>query len=484
MIFYNLQTECHTILNLWKQRWLSSAGKIQTFKSLIPSKPVYIATMKGIPQEVLDNLQSIHNEFIWDGKRAKIKHSTLIGKYEEGGFKDVDLQSKFTSCKAIWIRKMVNNMNSHPWVAVANIILKDFGGANIFHTNLSLSPRMQTYLQNIPLFYKDLITWQTLSQGTYHDLEFILSQSIWNNYFIKSNHSTIFNSELQSKDIKTVFDLIDCQGNFSLWHPLAEKFSLSAVDFLEWYGILKCIPREWKNLVNDTSFTPETIELEQLSLYQHCVYIKDTFTDILKVKTNQIYDSLVQKKFQPPTAKANLSQKFDISDQLWPKIYTLASKCTIETKTRVFQYKILNNILYLNKQLYKMRLKESPLCSFCSEEEETFTHLFLVCTFSSKLWRDIQRTLRSKLTLLDLSERTIKLGFIDGESLSITENHTLLLYKRYIYISRIHGKSINLIGFKLFLKDVIRIEEKIAHNKDILMLHYQKWEVVREVLDM
>ena len=97
---------------------------------------------------------------------------------------------------------MVNNMNFHSWVAVANIIFKDFGGANIFHTNLSLSPRMQTYLQNIPLFYKDLInTWQTLSQGTYHDLKIVLSQSMWNNYFIKSNHGTIFNSELQPKGI-------------------------------------------------------------------------------------------------------------------------------------------------------------------------------------------------------------------------------------------------------------------------------------------
>ena len=135
------------------------------------------------------------------------------------------------------------------------------------------------------------------------------------------------------------------------------------------------------------------------------------------------------KKFQAPTAKANLSQTFDISDQLWPKIYTLASKCTIETKTRVFQYNILRNILYLNKQLYEIKLKESPLCSFCSKEEERFTHLFLVCTFSSKLWRDIQRTLRSKLTLTDLSERTFKLRFIDGESFSITRNHILLLYK-------------------------------------------------------
>ena len=100
------------------------------------------------------------------------------------------------------------------------------------------------------------------------------------------------------------------------------------------------------------------------------------------------------------------------------------------------------------------------------------------------LWRDVQKTLRSKLTLTDLSERTIKLGFIDVESFSTTENHILLLFKQYIYISRIHGKSINLIGFKLFLKDVVRIEEKIAHNKDILNLHHRKWEVVRKVLDM
>ena len=62
-----------------------------------------------------------------------------------------------------------------------------------------------------------------------------------------------YNQKVLTKGIKTVFDLINGQGNFSLWNPLAERFNLSAVDFLEWYGILKCIPREWKNLVNDTS---------------------------------------------------------------------------------------------------------------------------------------------------------------------------------------------------------------------------------------
>ena len=57
------------------------------------------------------------------------------------------------------------------------------------------------------------------------------------------------------------------------------------------------------------------IELEQLCLYQHCVYIKDTFTDILKVKTNQIYDSLVQKssRFLQPKLICLKSLTFQIS---------------------------------------------------------------------------------------------------------------------------------------------------------------------------
>ena len=75
------------ILNLWKQRFLSLAEKIQIFKSLIASKPVYLATIKHLPQKILDDLQSMHKDFIWDGKLAKIKHCTLIGDHTDGGLK-------------------------------------------------------------------------------------------------------------------------------------------------------------------------------------------------------------------------------------------------------------------------------------------------------------------------------------------------------------------------------------------------------------
>ena len=84
MNFYQVTTDCQTLLNIWKQRWLSLAGKIQVFKSLIASKPVYIATMKNIPPQFLDDRQLLHKEFIRDGKRPKVKHSTLMGITRKG----------------------------------------------------------------------------------------------------------------------------------------------------------------------------------------------------------------------------------------------------------------------------------------------------------------------------------------------------------------------------------------------------------------
>ena len=51
--------------------------------------------MKHLPPGTLDDLQSMHKDFIWDGKRAKIKHCTLIEVYTDGGLIDVDLVSKF-----------------------------------------------------------------------------------------------------------------------------------------------------------------------------------------------------------------------------------------------------------------------------------------------------------------------------------------------------------------------------------------------------
>ena len=70
------------------------AGRILVFKSLALSKLLYAFTMKVPSKIVVDRLNTLHKNFIWNNKRPKIKHSTLIADYCEGGHKDVDIENK------------------------------------------------------------------------------------------------------------------------------------------------------------------------------------------------------------------------------------------------------------------------------------------------------------------------------------------------------------------------------------------------------
>ena len=73
---------------------------------LVASEPVYLVTMTDLQQNFRDTIKSLHKEFIWSGKRPKIKHSTLIGDYREGGFNDIAIDAKFRSLKFMWIKRL------------------------------------------------------------------------------------------------------------------------------------------------------------------------------------------------------------------------------------------------------------------------------------------------------------------------------------------------------------------------------------------
>ena len=80
---------------------------------------------------------------------------------------------------------------------------------------------------------------------------------------------------------------------------------------------------------------------------------------------------------------------------------------SVETRARVFQFKVLHIILYLNQRLHKMGLAESPLCNLCGISQEITTHLFLNCPITTNLWQTIQRKSCPFLTLPDITVSTV-----------------------------------------------------------------------------
>ena len=103
--------------------------------------------------------------------------------------------------------------------------------------------------------------------------------------------------------------------------------------------------------------------------------------------------------------------------------------------TPKYQYKILNNILYFNKQLFIFNKKDTKLCSYCRLQDKTTNHIFVACKFAIKLLRDLRDYCQCSFDLPILNPHSATFGFFEIDSdLLILLNHILLLYKYYIYI--------------------------------------------------
>ena len=90
----NVTTDTKNVLIIWRLRGLSLAGRIQVFKALALSKAVFICIMKPYSRELVDDLNEIQKDFIWRGRKPKIKHTSLIGDYSERSMKDLDIKAK------------------------------------------------------------------------------------------------------------------------------------------------------------------------------------------------------------------------------------------------------------------------------------------------------------------------------------------------------------------------------------------------------
>ena len=133
------------------------------------------------------------------------------------------------------------------------------------------------------------------------------------------------------------------------------------------------------------------------------------------------------------------------------KVYLLPRKVSSDTNLHMFQYRILNNILNLNKQLFIFNKKDTKMCFYCKLQDETINHIFVECKFAIKLWSDLRHYCQRSFVIPILNPQSATFGFLEIDpDLVILLNHMLLLYKYYIYSSRDTSK----LSFKPLLKNI------------------------------
>ena len=169
-------------------------------------------------------------------------------------------------------------------------------------------------------------------------------------------------------------------------------------------------------------------------------------------------------------------EKLNDTNPKWNETYTLGRKTSIDNYCRMFHFKFMHNVLYLNDKLFKMNLVPSKTCSYRSVHNETVMHLFSAYTQTLNTWNLLRH--RTKLTLPVLSPKSAFFGFHEVDDKLI--NHIHLIFKIAIYKNR--GKNICSATYvinKIF--KIKKIEQNITYlNQFASEKNKEKWARLRK----
>ena len=116
---------------------------------------------------------------------------------------------------------------------------------------------------------------------------------------------------------------------------------------------------------------------KSLVIFDHHIVRNSQIHSLNKLTSKQLYLILVEANTVKPTAQDYFENLFETSQFKWKNIYFLILNTTLDIKACMFQYKVVHNILFANRMLFKFGKVTSPRCSFCKLHDETITHLFM-----------------------------------------------------------------------------------------------------------
>ena len=165
-----------------------------------------------------------------------------------------------------------------------------------------------------------------------------MGQWLWDHSHILKQNSPIFDKQLVGKGMNFVSDVVSGDGRVYSWDIISAKFQPKPIEFLKWYGLINAIPSQWKKKIQDNSLGNCNL-MSKIPLS-----IKCKCWDLISVTSKLIYEELVAGMQTTPSAQKYFKNKFKSNELDWPRIYQLPCSTCVHSKTRIFQYKILNNI--------------------------------------------------------------------------------------------------------------------------------------------
>jgi hypothetical protein len=234
------------------------------------------------------------------------------------------------------------------------------------------------------------------------------------------------------------------------------------------------VPKGWNKLIS------EYVRLHDIKndIVDRLKSEKKTCKYLYTLYLENIKESLVR-------SQNKWGQELGVQIDDWRNIYSSPFRTTRNTKLQNFQFKLSHRITVTNSFLFKCGLKETKLCTFCTETTESLLHLFWECPYSNNFWFSLVNVFENcGLNMQYINAPNIILGIMNPLGPDDTKNHVILILKYYLYKCRCLGDKPCINGGLQYLKYCIKIEKTTINvlsstQKEYI---YKKWLVFETVL--
>jgi hypothetical protein len=459
-------------LKSWKGRNLSLKGKITVINTLALPPLIYLASVIHVPDLVIKGVKDLLLNFLWDGKPSKIAYDVIIQQINCGGLKLVDFEEKIKAIKVGWITRLTDSSNGR-WKAAPSLFYKTVDLNFYFCCNQSCDPCIK------PNFYQDIHNfWSKLQVIKIPNAAIIKNQIIWNNRYITIQKKTVKWDTWIQHGILKINDIIHSSGHFLDHTEISCKFDIKC-NFLNILQLRQSLPLEWRSVLQNST---------KCNIYNECFMSthNQVLVPISKCSTKMIYWEYIYGRKRVPTCCirwAEIYPGLNDNEELWKNIFSLPFETVRDTQLQTFQFKIIHRLITCNRKLFKMKLKDSPLCSYC-DQEDSICHFFLFCPKVKDFWHSFFSWWNrlGEIQIPYSGEEFILFGYQQKEDVFNVLNYCILHAKFFIYKQRLfHSNKLDLYEFLVELKFKLQIEHSICKDK-LSFIKFEKYTFVYDQL--
>ena len=144
------------VLNKYRSHCLTLYGKVTVIKQYALSKLVFPATHLNISIELIKEINKICFEFLWNGKRDRVKRSSTYNPINDAGLNMINIELFFKSLKASWVTKYLSLPGK--WKTILGYYCDKLciSPEYLFHMNFK-TKKSFPLITHLPVFYQDVI---------------------------------------------------------------------------------------------------------------------------------------------------------------------------------------------------------------------------------------------------------------------------------------------------------------------------------------